>query len=97
MLLLLMIFKFLFLIKKSFQAFLHFQVQYDIIKSDADVYKIDPNKYDYFVLDPWTWAARGNVIVIVIHIPIFMSNNNSNNSITYILNSNRNNYNNFNL
>jgi hypothetical protein len=48
------------IIRKSLEdAFQHFNIQLDIIRSDADFESRSPRSYDIIILDPWTWAAKG--------------------------------------
>lgn len=48
------------LIRKSLeQAFAHFGVTTDVMTSDDDFNYRRMNGYDFIILDPWTWAAKG--------------------------------------
>ena len=47
-------------VRKSLQfAFKHFGVRVDVINSDAQFNACDLKRYDFVILDPWTWAAKG--------------------------------------
>lgn len=47
-------------IRESLQhAFDLLNVRYDVVKSDQELGTKDFKQYDYFILDPWTWAAKG--------------------------------------
>ena len=41
-----------------FQKEFHMVVR--TIRSDAEFEGVDANQYDILILDPWTWAAKGN-------------------------------------
>ena len=48
------------IIRKSLEeAFQHFGVVMDIIRSDAEFESTSAASYDIIILDPWTWAAKG--------------------------------------
>lgn len=48
------------LIRESLQlAFDLLNVHYDVMTSDMQLGKVNPNNYDFIILDPWTWAAKG--------------------------------------
>jgi len=47
-------------VRESLQhAFDVLNVRYDVIKSDQELLSKDFRQYDFFILDPWTWAAKG--------------------------------------
>lgn len=51
------------IIRRSLEeAFKHFHIDLDIIRSDADFDHASPQSYDIIILDPWTWAAKGESI-----------------------------------
>lgn len=41
-------------------AFRHFGAKVDVLKSDEEFDRCDLNVYDIIILDPWTWAAKGD-------------------------------------
>ena len=48
------------LIRESLQlAFDLLNVHYDVMTTDSQLAKINPNNYDFIILDPWTWAGKG--------------------------------------
>jgi hypothetical protein len=50
------------LVRRSLEeAFRHFHVQLDVARSDGDFESRRLSDYDIIVLDPWTWAAPGNL------------------------------------
>jgi hypothetical protein len=52
------------LIRESLQkAFDSLNVQYDVVKSDLELSSKQHKKYDFFILDPWTWAGKGEYIL----------------------------------
>lgn len=49
--------------RKSLQyALKHFGVQVDVIESDAHFNACNLKLYDFVILDPWTWAAKGECL-----------------------------------
>lgn len=48
------------LIRHSLEAaFKHFNVDVRVIKSDREFEESNAKVYDFIILDPWTWAAKG--------------------------------------
>lgn len=35
-------------------------VHVDVIRSDSAFNSVNGNDYDFIILDPWTWAGKGN-------------------------------------
>lgn len=49
--------------RKSLQSALqHFGVKVDVISSDAQFDACNLKLYDFVILDPWTWAAKGKYL-----------------------------------
>lgn len=48
--------------RKSLQfALNHYGVQVTVIDSDARFNACNMKDYDFVILDPWTWAAKGKM------------------------------------
>ena len=47
------------LVRESLQrSFDLLNVKYDLVRSDQEANLVKPEAYDFFVLDPWTWAGK---------------------------------------
>ena len=45
-----------------------FKMLVDTITSDQQFERVDGSVYDFIILDPWTWAAKGRCIPMPLHV-----------------------------
>ena len=60
-------------------AFKELGVTLKVVKSDGEFENADVKSFDIIVLDPWTWAAKGNTytystifILLTTHFPLLI-------------------------